>query len=652
MATNCLQPTGWTERLWLPASALVGGRGDQAHRLWLLLDDGRVLVFALPSAVPDDRYLDALAAAVADDVRGDLLSIDLAGPVPVNFQVLHGAPASPMLCVGPNSPLLADVMLFHAVLDVPVLAALQRMVGAFTFWASARNYNRLAAHAARERRLQALQRFPLLVAPILLSRQRWFNLDEAKRYRWRAHDADVVAAIEQGRDLVGALARCYGISRGLVRSPFCAEFWVGHSGHSLAEFLQFLDAIPAHRRPSSGREVDAVIQHLPAFWRLFEPDWRRSADAFRAGFSPVWRSVQSRFTPVNESLTDAIDFLNVQSRWLRANYQMPMTRSALSAQWVRVRGLPSLLEASRRWHRRLPPRGGALDGYLPATVPAILGHWHSPEPEVAEARELLTYAELADEGDAMCHCVADYWEGCMLSACRVFALHRVSADQQERATAFYEPVAEGYVLTQLRGPSNALVGSAMQQCANALVTALNADELAGQRLLALQVARVAREARFQPAPAPAPEVLDDDSIVALRTLLKLPDVPVINDIPANLADPVCLPLCLPVAGYAFYASPEREALLAPGQPVTLVREPDNPHDSDAVRIDWQGEKIGYVPRDNSAACAALLDTGRQITASISAFWPQADPLGAPVADAAVSDMTTFPIERLWNDCFG
>lgn len=619
MAMNCSKRTGWSERLWLPASALTRVPRDARHRLWLLLDDGRVLVFALQSGEPDDLYLDALAAAVADDARGDVLSIDLAGPASANFQVLYGAPASPLLCVAPDNPLLAAAMLFHAALDAPVLAALQRMVGEFTFWASARNYNRMAAHDARERRLQALQRFPILVAPILLSRQRWSNLEEAKRYRWRAHDADVLAAIEQGRDLVGALARCYGISRGLVRSPFCAEPWVGHCGRALGDFLQFLDAIPAHRRPRSGRVVDEFALHLPAFWGLFEPDVTLGAAAFQAGFGEVWRSVRRRFTPVNESLMDATDFLDALLRWLRATHRKPLTRSALAAQWVRARGLPSLLEASRRWHRRLPPRRGAGDSRLPASIPAILGQWRSAGPDLAEASELMTYDALADEGEAMRHCVADYWEDCVLNASRVFSLRRVLPDQAERATAFYERVGEVYALTQLRGPGNVLVSAAMQHCAVALEVTINADELAGQRLLAWQAAG---QAARQPVREPLAVALDAESIAALTALLKLPCAPPAAAVPD---DPTALPNPLPVAGYAFYATPEREALLAPRQAVTLVREPDNPHDANAVRVDWRGEKIGYLPRCNSAACAELLDAGRQVVASISEFWPQAEP---------------------------
>jgi hypothetical protein len=40
--------------------------------------------------------------------------------------------------------------------------------------------------------------------------------------------------------------------------------------------------------------------------------------------------------------------------------------------------------------------------------------------------------------------------------------------------------------------------------------------------------------------------------------------------------------------------------LLPGQPVMLLREPWNPHDKEAVRVETlSGVKLGYVPRDHN-----------------------------------------------------
>ncbi len=68
-------------------------------------------------------------------------------------------------------------------------------------WVSVRNYNRLVLlnKPLRERRFQALRRFGALVAPVLLTARERPRLDA--RDAWREHDDDVLAAIDQGRDL-------------------------------------------------------------------------------------------------------------------------------------------------------------------------------------------------------------------------------------------------------------------------------------------------------------------------------------------------------------------------------------------------------------------------------------------------------------------
>lgn len=623
---SCSKSIGWSERFWLPGEALESRDRDGQARLWLLLDDGRVLVFRLAGAAPDDTFLDALASALADDVRGDTLEVRLDAPTRATFQVLYGAPASPVLCVDQAVPEFGAALVFHACLDGEALATLAVMAGPNTFWASARNYNRLAAHAQRKERLQALVRFPFLVAPILLSRQRWPNLSDAKRYRWRAHDAVVVEAIERGRDLVGALAACYGISRGLVRSPFCARPWVASTGRSLSEFLQFVDAIPPNRRPSSVAEVEAVASHLPALWHPFGIHWLAAGSAFRAGWGEVWASLERRFPSLNAALVDAGDYLRVLTRWLQANHRWRGDPGRLAALWVGERGLASLLAASAHWHARQAGRRGGADPGLPAAVPAILGEWRDDR---WLARELASYASLTEEGEVMCHCVAEYWEDCVKNASRIFALASatgsgigdVAPAHRERATALFEDVAIGdlprYRLAQLRGPENAPVSEAMLAFAERVGRQMNMPALAGRRELARQATRCAE---IVPAQVPPPE-LDDESIKALSSLLALSPLPMAGVDGGRPADR----LRAPVAGYAYACDPAREAHFATGQDLVLIREPGNPHDGHAIRIDWRGEKIGYVPRPDNVEFAAQIDAGVTFAARISDFVPQAPP---------------------------
>lgn len=50
-----------------------------------------------------------------------------------------------------------------------------------------------------------------------------------------------------------------------------------------------------------------------------------------------------------------------------------------------------------------------------------------------------------------------------------------------------------------------------------------------------------------------------------------------------------------------------------GEKLRLVREPENPHDSRAVRIDdSKGRKLGYIYRHENEAVANLLDAGKNI----------------------------------------
>jgi hypothetical protein len=84
-------------------------------------------------------------------------------------------------------------------------------------------------------------------------------------------------------------------------------------------------------------------------------------------------------------------------------------------------------------------------------------------------------------------------------------------------------------------------------------------------------------------------------------------------------------LCAPVAGYAHYRDGDLENGFAPGQPLELAREPNNPHDPLAVRIDWQGRKVGYVPRPFNADIARLLDAGEQLACRIWRFKPADEP---------------------------
>ncbi len=63
-----------------------------------------------------------------------------------------------------------------------------------------------------------------------------------------------------------------------------------------------------------------------------------------------------------------------------------------------------------------------------------------------------------------------------------------------------------------------------------------------------------------------------------------------------------------VAGFQYHQGPSLLAagLLAPGEPVNLVAEPENAYDPFAVRLEVAGKKIGYVPRAENHHLSRLL----------------------------------------------
>lgn len=72
----------------------------------------------------------------------------------------------------------------------------------------------------------------------------------------------------------------------------------------------------------------------------------------------------------------------------------------------------------------------------------------------------------------------------------------------------------------------------------------------------------------------------------------------------------------PVAGFQYHRGESVWSDLQVGEGIMLVREPDNAFDSRAVRVDWQGNKLGYVPRIDNAAISHLLDSGQGVSAEI------------------------------------
>jgi hypothetical protein len=54
-----------------------------------------------------------------------------------------------------------------------------------------------------------------------------------------------------------------------------------------------------------------------------------------------------------------------------------------------------------------------------------------------------------------------------------------------------------------------------------------------------------------------------------------------------------------------------------GDALTLVREPGNQYDANAVRVEWNGRQLGYIPRADNEAIARQMDRGNKLEARIT-----------------------------------
>ncbi len=88
-------------------------------------------------------------------------------------------------------------------------------------------------------------------------------------------------------------------------------------------------------------------------------------------------------------------------------------------------------------------------------------------------------------------------------------------------------------------------------------------------------------------------------------------------VPSSAADAVIIVQRSPLAGFRHYDAPALWRDLKPGDRLELVREPENPYDAGAIRVEWRGVKLGYVPRRDNAAVARQMDRGTALEARVA-----------------------------------
>jgi hypothetical protein len=81
----------------------------------------------------------------------------------------------------------------------------------------------------------------------------------------------------------------------------------------------------------------------------------------------------------------------------------------------------------------------------------------------------------------------------------------------------------------------------------------------------------------------------------------------------------------PLAGSQYYALGDFWSEIKVGDPLSLIREPENRHDRNAIRVEWRGHQLGYVPRAENRAVAAAMDAGDKLTARVSSLSDNKNP---------------------------
>ena len=75
----------------------------------------------------------------------------------------------------------------------------------------------------------------------------------------------------------------------------------------------------------------------------------------------------------------------------------------------------------------------------------------------------------------------------------------------------------------------------------------------------------------------------------------------------------------PLAGFRYHDGKSVWERMKPGDPLELKRERANPHDANAIRVEWNGSTLGYVPRTDNADLARQMDRGTPVESTLTAM---------------------------------
>lgn len=81
----------------------------------------------------------------------------------------------------------------------------------------------------------------------------------------------------------------------------------------------------------------------------------------------------------------------------------------------------------------------------------------------------------------------------------------------------------------------------------------------------------------------------------------------------------------PLAGFQYHHGEAVWPKLREGDALDVIREPKNQHDERAVRVEWRGYKLGYIPRDENTAVAQMLDRAEPLRSHIARLRESTNP---------------------------
>lgn len=99
-------------------------------------------------------------------------------------------------------------------------------------------------------------------------------------------------------------------------------------------------------------------------------------------------------------------------------------------------------------------------------------------------------------------------------------------------------------------------------------------------------------------------------ITAILALLMAPAAP------ACAAEARIIVQQSPLAGFQYYEGKDLWSMMRVGDSLQLAREPQNPHDANAVRVMWRNEMLGYIPLRENSDVARQMDRGAPVKARI------------------------------------